>query len=108
MTRLLPSKTGGLVLVCLVLVSSLIIGGCAKPAEEEAQLSIAKELATLIQQTIEDCETKHGLQVYNLPADERQLWKETVMGVWEDWLSEREAEGTGEEARQILDLLGYE
>lgn len=36
MTRLLPSKRGGLVLVCLVLVSSLIIGGCAKPAEEEA------------------------------------------------------------------------
>ena len=43
------------------------------------------------------------MEVYDLPEDEQARWDEVMAPVEDQWLAEMDAEGLGDEARQVLE-----
>ena len=62
-------------------------------------------LGGMEEQVIKDLQESYGMEVYELTLEERVRWKESTAEVWDQWLNDREAEGLGESAGQLIDIL---
>jgi TRAP-type C4-dicarboxylate transport system substrate-binding protein len=73
-------------------------------AGRDMQQHALGELDGMTQEAIDDSKG-YGMEVIVMSESERTKWKELCAPIWDEWLADRQAEGKGDAAEQLLQII---